>query len=475
MNSLTITQKPSETERYIPKEVITTLYNIGKDDDEHQTLTSGVDTTDANRPVTSVVGSVAVRVAYANQIEYLATKFPNLNISTDATYIYFADSEVERVLLANGIGDGVGVSAQDASQATISSNMFQGNSTIVSFDEFGYFTKANTNPQDALFKNCTALSRIDLSNVSTISQQEFMNTALSGDIVLPQLSAIGSNAFNGTNITSIDLTGSSISALPSGVFQNCSSLSKISIPTSVTYLYDYWGDGIESVVTLEGFNNCASHSQNNWQLCNKTILNPIKTSFVSESYAIMQLSSNNITINYNQLYNPSITSIGPGRCLSNYQFYTYFTSRVTGGASRVNIGLLYFRDISSFGALTFYKCNINNLVINNVTPPTLNYSANASDRYYREAVWNNNIFPTGNSDQNNNVVIGTLWVPDSAVATYQADPLYSHLNIKGINTKTNGTDYDLPRYATYAAWKAAEEAAVAQGGHAVTGIIEEYM
>jgi hypothetical protein len=136
---------------------------------------------------------------------------------------------------------------------------------------------------------------------------------------------------------------------------------------------------------------------------------------------------------------------------------------------------LYFRDISSFGALTFFKCNIDNLVINNVTPPTLNYRTEDWYRYYNTQVWDNNIFPTGNSDQDNNVVIGTLWVPDSAVATYQADPLYSHLNIKGINTKTNGTDYDLPRYATYAAWKVAEEAAVAQGGHAVTGIIEEYM
>jgi hypothetical protein len=37
---------------------------------------------------------------------------------------------------------------------------------------------------------------------------------------------------------------------------------------------------------------------------------------------------------------------------------------------------LYFRDISLFGALTFFKCNIDNLVINNVTPPTLNYSTN---------------------------------------------------------------------------------------------------
>ena len=330
---------------------------------------------------------------------------------------------------------------------------------------------------DGCFSNCSllALTQQDIQNATTIGFEAFKNTLLSGDIVLPQLSAIGTYAFEGTQITSIDLTGSSISRLPKGVFSQCSSLSKISIPTSVTTLDEYWCDGIANVLTLEGFDNCVSHSQNNWQLCNKTILNPIKTGFVSNSSAIMHLYSNDTNINYNQLYNPSLTSINPGRRLYNSEYYTYFVDRPGGGPSRVNIGLLYFRDISSFGALTFFKCNIDNLVINNVTPPTLNYSTEASWRYYNTQVWDNNIFPTGNSDQNDNVVIGTLWVPDSAVATYQTDPLYSHLNIKGINTKTNGTDYDLPRYATYAAWKAAEEAAAAQGGHAVTGIIEEYM
>ena len=77
-----------------------------------------------------------------------------------------------------------------------------------------------------------------------------------------------------------------------------------------------------------------------------------------------------------------MTSIGPGRRVYDSTYYTYFTNRVSGGASRVNIGLLYFRDISSFGALTFFKCNIDNLVINNTTPPTLNYSTNDWERNY---------------------------------------------------------------------------------------------
>jgi hypothetical protein len=115
--------------------------------------------------------------------------------------------------------------------------------------------------------------------------------------VLPQLSTIENEAFYGTQITSIDLTGSSISSLPSGVFRNCSSLSKISIPTSVTYLDWYWGDGIANVVTLEGFDNCVNHGTYNWQLYNKTILNPIKTSF--NNSPIMYLWSNTTDINYN--------------------------------------------------------------------------------------------------------------------------------------------------------------------------------
>jgi hypothetical protein len=123
--------------------VITTLYNIGKDDDEHQSLTSGVDTTDVNRPVTSVDGSIAVRVTYDDYIRYLAVKFPNLNISADSTYIHFEDPEVERVLLAKGLGDGTGITPQDAAAATSLNGAFKNNSVVTKFNELKYFTFVN--------------------------------------------------------------------------------------------------------------------------------------------------------------------------------------------------------------------------------------------------------------------------------------------------------------------------------------------
>lgn len=286
--------------------------------------------------------------------------------------------------------------------------------------------------------------------------------------MLSQLSTLGSNAFYGTQITSIDLTRSSISGLPNGVFRNCSSLSKISIPTSVTYLDEHWGDGLPATLTLEGFDNISSHAQYNYSVSNKTILNPIKTSLVSEK-TLISITNNNDSSYINSLYEPLRTSTFAGYRMSNYIKTTQFCY-TSGGNNRMNIELLYFRDITQFGSRTFWKCDINNLVIDNVSPPTLNVSQNETD-----SIWGNEIFPTGNSDVNDNVTIGTLWVPDSAVATYQANPLYSHLIIKGINTKTNGVDYDLPRYVDYAAWKTAEEAAVAQGGHAPVGLIEAWM
>ena len=86
----------------------------------------------------------------------MATKFPNLNISTDSTYIHFDDSEVERVLLANGIGDGTGISLQDAANANLGT-IFKNNTTVASFNEFGRFNRANDNPSNSMFEGCSSL------------------------------------------------------------------------------------------------------------------------------------------------------------------------------------------------------------------------------------------------------------------------------------------------------------------------------
>lgn len=586
MNSLTITQKTSETERYIPKEVITTLYNIGKDDDEHQTLTSGVDTTKSNRPVTSVEGSVAVRVAYANQIEYLTTKFPKLNISTDATYIYFTDSEVERVLLAKGIGDGTGITPQDAAAATNLNFAFSGNTTVTKFNELKYFTFLNQNGARELFRNASNLEEVDFSNttvvgdyqyaasglkevnipnlisftgsnqftcctklvavedlgsVSSIPTNAFSNcnlladvvlpdscrtiqssafkncnmlssieninkvtsfeescfegcssltltasdiqqaysigsnafrqSNLSGDIVLNNVTAFGTNVFRGcSNITSIDLTNVPVTQIAQYEYEGCTSLQKIKYGSGVTDIKQLWQRGLGSQLFIKGiFDDISSADMYNVNLQNKTIINPIKASkFFAEQKGNPNICYGHTNCYSHSIFMPKATTLTP----TGGNFYGVpersFFQRQSQKYGIASVGLFYFKDISSFKVGNFYCSNITNLVINNTTPPTLdNSDTSLSSLTDWWNIWGNSIFGDCN--------IGTLWVPNSAISTYQADPQYSNLTIKGIDEKDANDNYLLPRFATFADWEAAYESAIANNNPVTVGLIEEYM
>ena len=229
MNKLVITQDNSRTEYPVPNAVITALYNIGKDDDQNQSLTEGVDTTNNNRPVSTVSGSIRVAVAYAHHLQYIAVKYPNLSITADSTYIYFADPEVERVLLAAGIGDGVGISISAAANATIGTALCE-NTTITSFNEFGYFSRANSSPSANMFRDCTNLEEIDLSNVTTIADHQFSNTAIT-DINAPNLvSYTGQNQFSScTQLQTVSSLGH-ISAIPTSCFDGSYNLETVNLP-----------------------------------------------------------------------------------------------------------------------------------------------------------------------------------------------------------------------------------------------------
>jgi hypothetical protein len=117
----------------------------------------------------------------------LTTRFPDLHINvTDSYYIPFEDSNVQSVLMANNISsDGIGITETDASTANLGT-IFKDNTTITSFNEFGYFTKANNSPANEMFKGCTNLESIDLSNITSISTSQFSNTAIT-DINAPDL------------------------------------------------------------------------------------------------------------------------------------------------------------------------------------------------------------------------------------------------------------------------------------------------
>lgn len=261
MNKLVITQDNSRTEYPVPNAVITALYNIGKDDDKNQSLTEGVDTTNNNRPVSTVSGSIRVATAYAHHLQYIAVKYPNLSITADSTYIYFADHEVEKVLLAAGIGDGVGISISAAANATIGTALC-GNTTITSFDEFGYFSRANSSPSNEMFKSCSNLESIDLSNVTVISKNQFMGIAIT-DVNVPnlvQFTGAGQFAYCHQLKTVTNL--GHVSNISDSCFCDCENLQSVVLPDECSSLdyraffisLNYWQYG-GSLQTVSGINH----------------------------------------------------------------------------------------------------------------------------------------------------------------------------------------------------------------------------
>lgn len=88
-------------------------------------------------------------------------------------YIVFVDSEVERVLLANGIGDGVGIKPSDAAQVT-TMRYFSDNTVIESFDELKYFTGLPANGGNMDFSKTTNLKYVTIpSQITTMPMRCF--------------------------------------------------------------------------------------------------------------------------------------------------------------------------------------------------------------------------------------------------------------------------------------------------------------
>lgn len=65
----------------------------------------------------NLVGRLHTTATYQEYIDLLTQKYQDLYINADKYYIHFDDSEVQRIL-ANVIGDGIGVSSVDAAGLT---------------------------------------------------------------------------------------------------------------------------------------------------------------------------------------------------------------------------------------------------------------------------------------------------------------------------------------------------------------------
>jgi len=89
-------------------------------------------------------------------------------------------------------------------------------------------------------------------------------------------------------------------------------------------------------------------------------------------------NSANSGMSLHSLYEPlrKSTPVGSFTQATNSKASLFWSS--SSISANANIGLYYLKDIETFGYMAFYGTTIGNLVINNVTPPTLTTTENST-------------------------------------------------------------------------------------------------
>lgn len=184
----------------------------------------------------------------------------NLIWDPDKVYIPFVDPEVKRICI-NTWGDTYGLLPERAAQITTIKEPFRTNTRIVSFDELRYFTNLTTVGSnatgDAAFYSCSNLESVILpQSITTIGTFCFRDTPkLSIELNLPNLTTIYNCAFTNSGITKIVNLGR-ISSLGvysnTGVFMNCTKLTDVILPSTMTSIsaYTFYGCSALDTVTV---------------------------------------------------------------------------------------------------------------------------------------------------------------------------------------------------------------------------------
>lgn len=199
-------------------------------------------------------------------------------------YIQFADAEVERVLMDNGVGDGIGITKAQAAKATINGPWFKANKSIDTFNEMVYFTGLTevfgASQQGGMFQ-ASSIREVSLPDgIKKIGDYAFYQCAslvtctmgqsieeigfsvfhgdklLAGIINLPALKKIANVAFKDCQkISAIESLGSITiingSASQGGTFQGCNSMTFVRLPATLETIsaYAFWAcTGIKTLI-----------------------------------------------------------------------------------------------------------------------------------------------------------------------------------------------------------------------------------
>lgn len=407
MKSLKI--KQNAVQEKVTPQTIDKMYKLTKED----SLTPAV------AKESEFEGSIVSDAAYEDAVTYLRTKFPKLTIQVidNNYYIRFKDPEVLKVLIANGVGDSIGITTAQTKNTNVGT-MFKNNTSITSFNEFSAFPQTI---QNSAFFGCTNLQSIDLSQATHIGSSAFKDcTSLVMDINCPNLVQIGQEAFSNSGVKNV-LNLGSIQRIDR-TFLGCNIDTAI-IPESVTEYIGPFSNGAVTKLTINEENLISLHLGLPLDAIGKDVMN-LKNVTASVGGAMFNGGCT-------QVYLPKATTTSWTSWFFTLDEHNPFHAQ-----------LVYLRDLSAIvdGEAMFRQCAIQRVVINNTT-----------------------VIPVQNRtwfDVNN---VAALYVPDEVVDSYKADEAWGRFGnkIKPIS--------ELPIVDTKADWDKLDQ----QGKNKT--LIREYM
>ena len=335
-----------------------------------------------------------------------------------AHYIPFADSNVEAVLLANGVGDGLGVTYKDAAKVKSISTWFKGNTDITAFAEFVNFLGIS-NLLDSTFNGCSSLAEISLP---------------------ASLTRIGISAFQRCSSLAkvLNLENTKVTSIDQYVFRYCTSLAEITFPASLTSIgaFAFQGASFEEITLPASL----TYINSSFYECKKLkrVINLENTQLTSTGgnafYGCSSLAEISLPA--------SLTSIGDSafqRCSSLAKVLNLENTKVTSidnGAFRYCTSLAeitFPASLTSIGAFAFQGCKLSHIILPEGVTSISNYAFDISSLQYIRIEATTP--PTLESTNAIPSTIGAIYVPDESVAAYQAATNWSSFasKIKGIS------------------------------------------
>ena len=295
--NITITQDNSRVEQLgNGANIIKKLYDLAIDPNNTLTLE----------------GNINSNSAYAQHVDYLNTTFgPDLVVTTNNKWILFQDSNMESAL-KNYLSINTGITIEQAASAVFNINCFKNNTSILSFNEFPYFTLANSNPPQSMFEGCSNLTSINLSNTTKISNRQFLYSGVT-NINAPNLQEMGQYAVAGGGLQTITNLGS-VTSIPNYCFYRCPQLRSAVIPLTVTSIEDsafsaYNTNWTKQFVSISGLDNVTTYGHHAFNAQSNL---PLNASILDNATSIGGEAFSNCTSLTGDLNLKKITTLGDG-------------------------------------------------------------------------------------------------------------------------------------------------------------------